>query len=85
MLLTKEFHLVHCTLRIFTENHLNLSKNTIITTKTSSTNTRGSITIDGAYRKNGSPIPIPNTTIIDYNNIMINSDIIYTNKVNNQL
>ncbi|HWJ80031.1 MAG TPA: right-handed parallel beta-helix repeat-containing protein [Niallia sp.] len=73
------------TLRIFTENHLNLSNNTILTTKISNTNTRGLITIEGAYRKSGSRIAIPKTTIIDQNNIKINSDIIYTNNVKDQL
>ncbi|MBZ5749690.1 right-handed parallel beta-helix repeat-containing protein [Metabacillus rhizolycopersici] len=73
------------TLRIFTENHLNLSNNTILTTKTSNTNTKGTITIEGAYRKSGSTIVIPKTTIVDQNNIKINSDIIYTNNVKDQL
>ncbi|MBD1378848.1 right-handed parallel beta-helix repeat-containing protein [Bacillus sp. IB182487] len=72
------------TLRIFTENHLNLSINTIITTKTSNTNTKGTITIEGVYRKSGSTIPIPKTTIVDQNNVKINSEIIYTDNVQEQ-
>jgi len=73
------------TLRIFTENYLNLSKNTILTTKTLNTNTKGTITLEGAYRKSGSTLPKPKTTIVDQNNIIMNADIIYTNNVINQL
>ncbi|MBM7604640.1 hypothetical protein JOC75_002643 [Metabacillus crassostreae] len=73
------------TLRVFTEDHLNLSNNTIVTTKTSNTNTKGTITIDGAYRVSGSTLPKPKTSIFDQNNVTINSDIIYTNNVTTQL
>lgn len=72
------------TLRIFTEDHLSLTNNTILTTKTSNTNTKGSITIEGAYRKSGSILEKPKTTIIDQNNLKINSDLRYTNNVIDQ-
>lgn len=73
------------TLRIFIENHLVLKNNSIITTKSPQSNTKGTIVLEGAFRKNGSTLVKPKSTIIDTNNVKINSEIIYTNNVNNQL
>lgn len=71
------------TLRIFTENFLQLLKNTIVTSNVSNTTTKGTITIDGSYRKS-SLIPKPKTIVIDQGNTKTNSDIIYTNNVISQ-
>jgi hypothetical protein len=68
------------TLRIFTENFLQLLNNTIVTSNVSNTTTRGTITIDGSYRKNGI-IPVPKTAVVDQGNTIINSHIRYTNNV----
>ncbi|MGF9965396.1 right-handed parallel beta-helix repeat-containing protein [Bacillus rhizoplanae] len=73
------------TLRVFTENYLNLSNNTIVTTNDTGISTTGTITIEGAYRKSGSTLAIPKTLIVAQNNNKINSDIIFTTNVNSQL
>lgn len=73
------------TLRVFTENFLNLSDNIIVTTNNSGNNTKGTMTIDGAYRKNSSNLPIPDTKLINQNNEKINSEIVFTSKLNSQL
>lgn len=73
------------TLRVFTENYLFLSNNTIVTKNNTGINTKGTITIEGVYRKNGTTLPIPKTLIVAENNSKINSDIIFTSNVNVQL
>lgn len=73
------------TLRIFVENYLNVSNNTIVTMNDIGINTTGTITIEGAYRKSGSTLAIPKTLIVAQNNSKINSDIIFTKNVNLQL
>ncbi|WP_394184122.1 right-handed parallel beta-helix repeat-containing protein [Metabacillus halosaccharovorans] len=73
------------TVRVFTENYLNLSDNTIVTTNNSGNNTKGTLTIDGAYRKNGSTLAIPKTKLIAQNNEKVNSEIVFTSKLSSQL
>lgn len=73
------------TLRVFTENYLGLSNNTIITKNNAGINTTGTITIDGVYRIGGTVLAIPKTTIVAQNNSKINSNIIFTDNVNAQL
>jgi hypothetical protein len=73
------------TLRAFTENHLQLSNNTIVTTNNVGINTKGSIVVEGVYRKTGTTLTTPKTIIVANNNNSINSDIIFTNNVNTQL
>jgi hypothetical protein len=72
-------------MRIFAERRLTFSSNTIATAAASGLNTSGVITIDGAYRKTGSAIPLPRTTIIAQNNQSSPSSIAYTNNVISQL
>ncbi|WP_203287270.1 right-handed parallel beta-helix repeat-containing protein [Metabacillus sp. cB07] len=72
------------TLRIFTENYLKLVKNTITTSKSISSVTKGTITLDGAFRKANSVISIPKTNYINLNNEVINSEILLTNSFNKQ-
>lgn len=71
-------------MRIFVENHLTFLNNTIVTIKTSGSNTNGTITLDYAYRS-GTSVSRPKTTIISQNNTGINSDILFTANLNNQL
>ncbi len=73
------------TMRVFTENHLLLSNNTIVTSNTAGINTTGTIVIEGAYRKGGTTLATPKTTIVAQNNNKINSNIIFSNNVNAQL
>lgn len=73
------------TLRVFVENHLNISNNTIVTNNDYGINTLGTITVEGAYRKVNSTLSIPRTTILAQNNNKINSNIIFTDNVNAQL
>jgi hypothetical protein len=73
------------TLRVFTENYLVLSNNTIVTRNNTGINTTGTITIEGVYRKGGTTLAIPKTTIVAQNNSKVNSNIIFTNNVNAQL
>lgn len=72
-------------LRVFTENHLTLSNNTITTINSSGNNTKGTITIEGAYRIANSTLPKPKTIIVAQNNSQVNSNITFTNNVNLQL
>ncbi|MDD9266520.1 right-handed parallel beta-helix repeat-containing protein [Paenibacillus sp. GCM10023248] len=73
------------TLRIFTENQLTLSNNSITTANYSGTNTMGTITIEGAYRIANSVIPKPKSIIVVQNNSQVNSAIVFTSNVNMQL
>lgn len=73
------------TLRVFTENYLNVSNNNIVTNNEIGINTMGTIVIEGAYRKKDSVLPTPKTTIISQGNNSVNSNIIFTNNVNSQL
>ncbi|MEI4828892.1 right-handed parallel beta-helix repeat-containing protein [Bacillus sp. FJAT-53711] len=73
------------TLRVFAENHLTLSNNTIVTVNNSGNNTKGTITVDGAFRQGGSTLAKPKTIIISQNNNKVNSDITFTSNVNSQL
>jgi hypothetical protein len=73
------------TLRVFTENYLNISNNTIVTKNATGINTIGTITIEGAYRKSGSTLPRPKTVIVAQNNNKVNSNITFTANVNSQL
>lgn len=74
------------TLRVFAENHLVLIDNTIVTENDVGVNTTGTITIEGAYRKeSNSQIPVPKTVVVSQNNKKINSDIIFTQRLNSQL
>ncbi|MEH6892583.1 hypothetical protein V7024_23570 [Bacillus sp. JJ864] len=73
------------TLRVFTENYLSISDNTIVTNNDIGINTKGTITIEGAYRRAGSILPIPKTIVVSQNNNIINSDIKFTEKLNSQL
>lgn len=73
------------TLRVFTENHLTLSNNTITTINKSGNNTKGTITVESAYRITNSTLPKPRTIIVAQNNSQVNSNIIFTNSLNLQL
>jgi hypothetical protein len=73
-------------LRVFAENYLNVSNNTINTTNDTGISTTGQIFVDWAYRANATVNPRPKTTMIAQNNRSIgSSSIVYSSNLTNQL
>ncbi|MGD7009436.1 right-handed parallel beta-helix repeat-containing protein [Metabacillus sp. 84] len=72
-------------LRVYAENYLVLSNNTIVTKNDIGISTKGTITIESAYRKSGSSLPKPRTIIVAQNNNSINSEIVFTKNLDLQL
>lgn len=73
-------------LRVFVEAHLNLSHNTVTTTRDSGITTTGTITIDQSYRANVVANPRPKATVISHNNrIDFQSALTFTAALTSQL